>query len=102
MAKTKKEIDKGIRKLEKEFLLESIEAVQNSTWILDSREAELRQMADCIKLLRIKKEDLYYRQLKAYHWYGEDILLVKEELLKDNVESDAVELAKKAKNISIQ
>ena len=49
-------------------------------------------MAKCIKLLGIKKDELYHRQLKAYHYSGRSILKVKKELLTGNVESDRVTL----------
>ncbi len=90
MAKTKKEIEEEIRKWEKENILEGINS--GTTFVLDSWESELKLMAECIKLLGIKKDELHFRQFNAYVLYGEDILLVKEELLKDNVESDRVTL----------
>jgi len=83
-------MEKSIDDLEKEMILESIKDAQNGSWVLSSWEDELKQMAECIKLLGINKNELFHRQVKAYHFCGEDILKVKEELLKDNIESDRV------------
>lgn len=82
---------KSIDDLEKEIMLEAIDAVPQSS-VLDSEESYFKAAAECIKILGINKNELYDRQLKAYLIHGEEISMIKNELLINNDDSDMINL----------
>jgi hypothetical protein len=84
-------LEKSINDLEKEIMLEAINAVPHSP-VLDSEESYYKAAAECIKILGIKKDELYDRQLKAYLIHGDEISLIKDELLIKNDVSEKINL----------
>ena len=84
-------MEKSINDLEKEIMLEAIDAVPTSP-VLDIEESYYEAAAECIKILGIKKNELYDRQLKAYLIHGDEILLIKDELLRNNDISEKINL----------